>query len=88
MTPHLAGHAHGLEVPNHNGAIDTTRSQIVTASVEAQACCMTRANRTGDVLRIVLKEVIVREEQIHLGDNKRIFALRLADLVCFEALDL
>lgn len=66
MTPQLLRHAHRLEIPHDNGAIDATRSKIIALSVETQTCRMAGADRIGDVLRIILEQVVVGEKQVHV----------------------
>lgn len=66
MTPQLLRHAHGLEIPHDNGAINAARGEIIALSVETQACRMAGTDSIGDVLRIVLEQVVVGKKQIHV----------------------
>ena len=66
MTPQLPRDAHGLEVPDDDGAVDATGGEVVAPTVEAQTCRVTGADRVGDVLGVVLQQVVVGEQQIHV----------------------
>jgi hypothetical protein len=54
MAPQLLCDAHGLQVPYDDGAIYTTRGEVVAQAIEAQTCRMAGANCVGYVLWIVL----------------------------------
>src|SRR3569833_595824 len=66
MAPQLAGHAHGVEIPHDAGAVDAARSQVAAIAIEAQAGRVAGTDRIGDVLGVILQEVIVRQEEIHI----------------------
>ena len=68
MTPELPRDAHGLEVPDDDGAVDAAGGEVVAPAVEAQACGVTGANGVGDVLGVILQQVVVGEQEIHVVD--------------------
>ena len=50
----LARNAHGVQVPNDDGAIDATRGEVVPLAIEAHACRMARTDCVGNVLWVIL----------------------------------
>lgn len=66
MTSQLARDTHGVEIPYDDGAINASGGEEVALAVEAQRCRVAGADRIGDVFRVVLKQVVVREEVVHL----------------------
>lgn len=59
MAAKFARDPHGIKVPDHNGAVDATRGEVLALLIEAQTCRMAGADSVGDVLGIVLQEVII-----------------------------
>ena len=67
MASELARHAHGLQVPDDDCAINAPRGEEVALAVEANACRVAGPDGVGDIFGVVLEEVIVGEEKIHFG---------------------
>lgn len=77
MTPEFARDAHRLEVPYHNGTVNAPGGKVVALAIEAHTCRMPRPYSVGYVLGVVLKEVIVGQEEIHF--RVRVELLRQAN---------
>jgi hypothetical protein len=61
MSSKLARHAHGLQIPDDHRAIDATRGEKVALAVESHTCRVPGPDGVGDVLGVVLEEVVVGE---------------------------
>ena len=66
MAPKLSRNAHCLEIPYYNGPIYSPGSEIIAVAIEADASRMAGPDRVRYILGVVLEEIIVGEEEVHL----------------------
>ena len=67
MASELAGDAHRVEIPYDDCAVDAARRKVVALAIEANTCRVARPDCICDVFWVVLQQVVVGQEQIHLG---------------------
>jgi hypothetical protein len=67
MAPQFLRYTHGLQIPDHNSTVNTTRGEVVAFPIETKACRMTGTDGVRDILRIVLEQIVVGKQQIHIG---------------------